>query len=200
MYLRFKNLPFLEKREKGKRKQAYGDPLREGDFDLNLIEKTWDPFAGRSDYLFSPLHFISQSDFFVLIKGAALTAQRKKKNTIPLPSMTEQIQPRHQYPLYRSITVSRVYSEVMTPRAGSYAAMLHSAVQPSVSILYLSAGYKLWQCCTSSSATPAAQGSGCKSLPVGSTQTRRICTGLGTAGLRQPAMWAKNQPGGGDFL
>lgn len=41
--------------------------------------ENWDPFAGGSVYLFFPtLHFVSQSDFFVVIKGAALTAQRKK--------------------------------------------------------------------------------------------------------------------------
>lgn len=49
--------------------------------------------------------------------------------------MTEQIQHRPQYSLYRSITVSPVYSEAIAPRARSYAVMLHSAAQPSVSIL-----------------------------------------------------------------
>lgn len=121
--------------------------------------------------------------------------------------MTEQIQHRQQCSLYRSITVSQVYSEAITPRARSYAVVLRSAVQPSVSIFYLSAGYKPWQCCTASSATPPAQGSGCESVPVSSTKTRWVCTSLGTAGLRQPAMrayaflWtAKNQPGRGSFF
>lgn len=85
MCLRFKKLPFQKERGQGKRKQANGVPLKEGDLDLDLTEET-DPFAGRSDYLFPPPPppFCISKWVFVLIKGAALTAQREKIRSLCL--------------------------------------------------------------------------------------------------------------------